>query len=137
MTTMANWLKEHFCNLVYFAEFSVQYISLKQTNKNEEGYENTKTLQCLDTSTQKPAVLVTGEIVVPCPSFPETKSGVSSLVTVEEKWCLHSSPKEKSGMSSFITNDRRVLCLRHRQRRNKSQSSFIMYYGTRVFAHYQ
>jgi hypothetical protein len=24
MTTMANWLKEQFCNLVYLAEFSVQ-----------------------------------------------------------------------------------------------------------------
>ena len=31
MTTMANWLKEKFCNLVYLAEFSVQEISLKKT----------------------------------------------------------------------------------------------------------
>ena len=30
MTTMANWLKKQFCNLVYLAEFSVQLISLKK-----------------------------------------------------------------------------------------------------------
>jgi hypothetical protein len=31
MTTMANRLKEQFCNLVYLAKFSVQYISLKNS----------------------------------------------------------------------------------------------------------
>ena len=27
---MANWLREQFCNLVYFTDFSVQSISLKK-----------------------------------------------------------------------------------------------------------
>jgi hypothetical protein len=66
--------------------------------------ENIKTLQSLGTPVLKPAVLVTDETVVPCASFPETKSGVSLLVTEGEKCyvftghrrrkveCLHSSP---------------------------------------------
>jgi hypothetical protein len=33
MTTMADWLKEQFCNLLYLAEISMQSISFKKINK--------------------------------------------------------------------------------------------------------
>jgi hypothetical protein len=103
-----------------------------------------KTLQNLDTPTQKPAVLVTDEIVVPCPSSPETKSGVSSLVTEEEKWCaLHSSPKKNSAVSSpsstkkqkcvFVYHEKwNTGVFAHYQQRKNGVSSFITYDGKAV-----
>lgn len=94
--------------------------------------ENTKTLQSLDTSIQKPAVLVTDEIVV------------LSLFPRDETWCLHSSPKKKSGVSSLITKGEKWClrlsptteqwCLRHHQRRNKSVFVYHELWNTGVFA---
>jgi len=85
--------------------------------------ENTKTLQSLDKPTQKPAVLVTDEIVVSCSSSPVTQSGVSSLLTEEEQCCVFAITNEETKLSSFITicgkrvsslitNKGKIACLR-------------------------
>jgi len=100
--------------------------------------ENMKTLQSLDTSTQKPALLVTDEIVLSCPSSPETKSGVSSLVTEEEKWfdfTRHRRRKVVCLRLSSTTDQCCVVAITNEEK--KCDFVYHELWNTGVFAHYQ